>query len=47
MNEMLSKIGLCSILITITYIIKKINEYLYLKKEESQNYKIDEDYGDE
>lgn len=42
MNEFLSTIGSCSIVILIVYIIKKINDY-HLKKEENKNYKFDKD----
>lgn len=43
MKEILSTVGSCTIVVLVIYIIKKINDYRYLKKEENQNYKIDKD----
>ncbi len=43
MNGILSTIGLCSIVILIFYIIKKVDDYLNLKKENYKSIKFDED----
>jgi hypothetical protein len=39
----MSTIGLCSIVIFIFYIIKKVDDYLYFKKEDNKNINFDED----
>lgn len=43
MNGIMSTIGLCSIVIFIFYIIKKVDDYLNLKKEDYNSIKSDED----
>ena len=43
MNEILSTIGSCSIIVLITYITKISNEYRYLKRDENKSYKIDKE----
>ena len=43
MNGFLSTVGSCTIVALAVYLIKKINDYLYLKKENSQNYKFDKE----
>lgn len=43
MNGFLSTVGSCAIVVLVVYIIKKVNDYLYSKKEKSQNYKFDKE----
>lgn len=43
MNSFLTVIGLLSICMVILYIMKKVSEYLDLKKEEKTSYKFDKD----
>ena len=43
MNGILSKIGLCSIALLILYVIRKVYDYFYFKKEDNEKYKIDDD----
>lgn len=43
MDLILSEIGLCSIIILIIFVIKKVDEYLYFRKEDSICYKFDKD----
>lgn len=43
MNEVLIRIGLCSIVLLIVYIIKKVDEYFYFKKDENISYKFDKE----
>jgi hypothetical protein len=43
MNGFLSTVGSCAIVVLVAYIIKKINDYLYSKKENNQNYKFDKE----
>ena len=47
MKGFLSTIGSCTIVILVVYIIKKINDYLYSRKEENQNYKFDKEDNDD
>lgn len=41
MNGFLSTLGSCTIVVSVVYIVKTVNDYLYSKKENSQNYKFD------
>ena len=43
MNEILLKIGACSIVILVFYIIKKVDDYVFFKKEEYRSFKFDKD----
>jgi hypothetical protein len=43
MNEVLSGIGLLSISLLILYVMKKVDNYFYFKKERNQSYNFDKD----
>lgn len=41
MNGFLSQTGLLSITLVVIYVIKRINDYCYFRKEEKINFKLD------
>lgn len=43
MNEILLKIGSCSIVILVFYIIKKVDDYVFFKRDEYKSIKLDKD----
>lgn len=43
MDGILSTIGLCSIVLFIFYIIKKVDDYLYFKKDGNKNINFDKE----
>lgn len=43
MNEFLARVGMLSIALLILYIIKKVDDYLYFRREENEIYNSDKD----